>query len=341
MIPDKIKTKNGFTLIETLMAIAIFGILWGIMSAFIITLYRSQEHSMDQAVAVDEARRAADIMAKEIRQARDADNGAYPLEKCGGKEFIFYGDVDGDGAVERVRYFLAMVQSGTETGSCTAVNTGSACSVLFDNFLLSGETLKFAEVKVSTRGRYGSYFGGSSARFSEFSVDGGAKLADICRYSADSCTNCSVSWQGLKTFDVTDAARDGSILFTLDGSDSVTKSCSWNSFSMKANFDFFWTKEIPNVDHELKRGITDPAAGNPVSYPPANEQITGISSFVRNAPPVFTYYDKNGIEIGENDPNILVNTRAVGLNMIIDVKPEKSPNSYELRQTVQIRNLKD
>jgi prepilin-type N-terminal cleavage/methylation domain-containing protein len=340
MILNKIKTKKGFTLVETLMAVAVFGILWGVIAAFIVMIYRTQGYSMDQTMAVNEARRGADIMAKEIRQARDADSGAYPLEKCNGKEFIFYSDIDGDGAAERVRYFLAVTQSGAGTGSCTAINTGAACSVLFDDFLSSGETLKYAQVKVSTRGRYGNYFGGVSARYSEFFADG-TKLADICRVSADNCTNCSASWQGLKTFDVADSARDGSILFTLDGSDSVTKSCSGYTFSMMANFDFSWTKEIPNADNELKRGVINPVAGNPVTYPPANEQITSISSFVRNAPPVFTYYDKDGIGIGENDPSILVNTRAVKLDMIIDVNPNRSPNSYELQQTVQIRNLKN
>jgi hypothetical protein len=303
-------------------------------------IYRTQGFSMDQTVAVNEARRGADIMAKEIRQARDADSGAYPLAKCNGKEFIFYSDIDGDGATERVRYYLAVTQSGTRTESCTAINTGSSCSVLLDDFLLPGETLKTAQVKVSTRGRYGNYSGGLSTRFSEFFVDG-IKLADICRSSADNCTNCSTSWQGLKTFDVADLAKDGSIVFALGGSNDVTKSCSGSTFSMKANFDFSWTKEIVNADNELKRGVIDPVAGNPVTYPSANEKITSVSSFVRNAPPVFTYYDKNGMEIGEDDPSILVNIRTVKLDMIIDVNPNRSPNSYELQQMVQIRNLKE
>jgi len=339
---DGSKIKSGFTLIETLVAVAIFVILWGAISASIVTIYRMQGFSMDQVVATNEARRGADIMAEEIRQARDADNGAYPLAKCGGKEFIFYGDVDGDGAVERVRYYLAATQSGSGTKSCTAVNTGDSCGQTFDDFLSAGEILKSAQVKVSTRGRYGdyNYWSGVSTRFSEFFVDG-IKRADICRARADSCTSCSTDWQGLKTFDVTGAAEDGVVTFSLDGSADVKKVCSGNTFSMKANFDFSWTKEVPNADSELKRGVIDPVAGNPVAYPPANEQITSISAFVRNAPPVFTYYDKNGVQIDENDPNILINTRAVELDMIVDVNPVRSPNSYELRQRVQIRNLRD
>lgn len=340
MMFGKTEIERGFTLIETIVAVAIFVILWGAVSASIIMIYRMQGFSMDQVVATNEARRGADIMAEEIRQARDADNGAYPLAKCGGKEFIFYSDVDGDGATERVRYYLAVTQSGSETKNCTAVNAGDSCGETFDNFLSAGEILKSAQVKVSTRGRYGNYWNGVSTRFSEFFADG-IKLADICRVSADSCTSCSASWQGLKTFDVTGAAEDGVIIFSLDGSADVKKVCSSNTFSMKANFDFSWTKEIPNADSELKRGVIDPVAGNPVTYPPADEQITSISAFVRNAPPVFTYYDKNGTQINEDDPNILVNTRAVKLDVIVDVNPERSPNSYELQQMVQIRNLRD
>ncbi len=337
---DKSKVKRGFTLIETIVAIAVFGILWGLVARFIVSVYDMQGFSMDQIVATNEARRGADIMAEEIRQTRGADNGAYPLAKCGGKEFIFYSDVDGDGDAERVRYYLAATQSGGETKSCTATVAGGSCGETFDNFLSAGEILKSAQVKVSTRGRYGNYWNGVSTRFSEFFTDG-IKLADICRVSADSCTSCSASWQGLKTFDVTGAAEDGVVTFSLDGSADVKKVCSGNTFSMKANFDFSWTKEIPNADSELKRGVIDPVAGNPVTYPPANEQITSISAFVRNAPPVFTYYDKNGTQINEDDPNILVNTRAVKLDVIVDVNPGRSPNSYELRQMVQMRNLRD
>ena len=45
-------------------------------------------------------------MVKEIREARPADNGAYPLELADDQEFIFYSDIDQNDKTERVRYFL-------------------------------------------------------------------------------------------------------------------------------------------------------------------------------------------------------------------------------------------
>jgi prepilin-type N-terminal cleavage/methylation domain-containing protein len=338
--------KNGFTLIETMVAIAIFTLLWGLISEFIIIVYKTHGYSMDQTIAVGEARRGVDAMAKEIRQARYADNGTYPIVKCNGKEFIFYSDIDNDGAVERVRYFLAVIQSGTQTGSCTSPVgiDGGLCSVPFTSFLTTG-TLKSAQVKVSTYGRYGN----PPYRYSVFRADGNVLASNICIAPGDNCTACAspwtVSWQGLQTFDVTAYATDNSITFALDGSDGnngVRAVCGPNGskYALKANFDFSWTEEIMNADNQLKKGVIQPV-GTPATYPLANEQITSVSSFVRNAPPVFTYYDGNGALIPENDAAILTKTKSVKLDMIVDVNPNMSPNSYELQQMVQMRNLKN
>jgi len=81
--------------------------------------------------------------------------------------------------------------------------------------------------------------------------------------------------------------------------------------------------------------------GSPAVYPLADEKITTVSSYVRNAPPVFTYYDAAGNEISEADSRILADTRSLKVNMIVDVNPQISPESYELRQMVRMRNLAD
>ena len=322
--------KNGFTIIETLAVIAVFTLITGAMAGMILLVYRTQGFAMEQSMAINEARRGVEVMAKELRQARYGDNGAYPIEKAAGKEIIFYSDVDNDGQAERVRYYLATVRSDAQTKECVSSSQGGACGVGFNNFLTG--TLKSAQVRISTEGYYGT-----PSRYAEFYADG-VKLTDICQ---SGCSQCAGAWQGTQTFDIAAAAADNSIQFTLDSTNSVQAQCSWinNNHSLKAMFEFSFTEEISNVGNELRRGVIEPS-GSPVSYPSDQEQSSIITSYVRNAPPIFSYYDKNGDQI-TSDPSILRDTKIVRLYMIVNINVNRAPDDYDLEQYVQIRNLKE
>jgi len=98
--------KKGFTLIETLVAIAVFVLAMGAVTGFIVTAYRTQSYTWQQSQTIGEARRGVETMVKEIREARFGDDGSYIIEKADDHEFIFYSDIDKDAATERVRYFV-------------------------------------------------------------------------------------------------------------------------------------------------------------------------------------------------------------------------------------------
>lgn len=100
------KKQIGFTLIETIIAICL--IVFVLMAAFvfIFRLYRAQNYTLAQASAINSARKGIETMVKEIRQAQTGDDGSYIIELADDFEFIFYGDIDKDDAVERIRYFL-------------------------------------------------------------------------------------------------------------------------------------------------------------------------------------------------------------------------------------------
>jgi len=323
------KKINGFTIIETLVAIAVFTLIWGATMSMILLVYRTQGFAMEQAMAIDEARRGVDVMAKELRQARYGDDGSYPLEKAASKEIIFYSDVDNDGQTERVRYYLATVSSDAQTKECVSNSQGGSCSVSFTNYLTG--TLKSAQVRVSTEGYYGT-----SSRYSRFRIDGGTP-ADMCL----GCSECANAWQGTQTYDVTSAAADNSIQFSLSSTNSVKPWCDWINpdHSIKGKFEFSFTEEIPNVGNELRRGVIEPS-GSPVSYPLNQEQSSIITSYVRNAPPIFTYYDKNGAQI-TSDPSMLRDTKMVRLFMVVNINVNRAPDDYDLEQYIQIRNLKE
>jgi hypothetical protein len=76
------------------------------LSAFIIHLYRVYGYTFQQLQAINEARKGIETMIREIREARYGEDGSYPLKEAGDFQFVFFGDIDRDQAVERIRYFL-------------------------------------------------------------------------------------------------------------------------------------------------------------------------------------------------------------------------------------------
>ncbi|MCD6178043.1 prepilin-type N-terminal cleavage/methylation domain-containing protein [bacterium] len=322
--------KSGFTLVESLVVIAVFALMIGAVIGFILMSYRTYSYAFQQSMAVNEARKGIEIMAREIREARSGDDGSYPIEKADDKEFIFYSDIDKDGATERVRYFLGTANSGSQTQECVTFDDGGSCSVSFSGFL-SG-TLKTAEVRVSVEGDFGW-----SQEYADVYADG-VYLGEVCKTG---CSDCAGTWEGDQVFDVTSLASDGSIQFTADANWRVNDICDWeeSNHSMKVKFEFSWTEDLPFGESDFKKGVIDPV-GDPPQYHLDQERIWVLTSYVRNSPPIFKYYDANGNEI-EDYPSRLVDTKLIKLFLVVDVDPNRPPDPVELETSVQLRNLKN
>lgn len=324
---------KSFTLIETLIAIAVFTIAMGAVAGAIVMIYRVYGYNWQQALAIEEARRGIEVIVKEIRQARTGDDGSYPIEIADDKEFVFYSDIDHDNQTERVRYFLGSVSSGSLTQKCVTQLRGGSCSVTFSNFLRG--TLISAELKVSVEGDLGA-----SNEFVEIFVDG-IKLGNLCQ---SGCTDCAGTWQGTTVFDVTSQAGDNSIQFVADATSRVDPFCQWEepNHSLKAQFEFSWTENLEGQSHEFKRGVIKSVVGQggKITYPQNQEEVSILSSYVRNTPPIFKYFDQNGNELIEL-PARLKDTKVMEVYLVVNVDPNRPPNDFELKSTVQIRNLKE
>lgn len=101
-----INSLTGFTLIETVVTIAIFSLVLGTLSGFIIYGYRVQGYVLRQSQAIDEAQRGIETMVKEIRRAWSGEDGSYLIGEAKDFEFIFYSDIDRDLETERIRYYV-------------------------------------------------------------------------------------------------------------------------------------------------------------------------------------------------------------------------------------------
>ncbi|MEK7160394.1 MAG: prepilin-type N-terminal cleavage/methylation domain-containing protein [Patescibacteria group bacterium] len=99
--------SNGFTLLETIVAVAIFAVAMSMASLMILAAYKSYDYVFQQASAINEARQGIEVLVQEIRQARAGDDGSFPLVQADDYQFIFFSDIDRDDQVEKVRYFLS------------------------------------------------------------------------------------------------------------------------------------------------------------------------------------------------------------------------------------------
>jgi prepilin-type N-terminal cleavage/methylation domain-containing protein len=100
------RTPRGLSFVEMLVAIAIFGIIMIALVNSILFFYRANTSSLEQGFQVEHARRGAELLVRDVREATYADTGAYPLATVASSSIIFYSDTDLDGAVERIRYSL-------------------------------------------------------------------------------------------------------------------------------------------------------------------------------------------------------------------------------------------
>lgn len=321
---------EGFTLIETLMAIIILTLITGVVFGLIAFLYRTQSFASNQAMAIEEARIGIKTMVREIREARMGDDGSYLIERADDKEFIFFSNIDKDGETERVRYFIGAVSSGSEIQECVTFSDNGSCSVIFSDFF--GGTLTSAQISVSVEGD----LGWNNKEYAEVYADG-LYLNDICRQQ---CSDCPGVWQGDTVFDITTEASDNYLEVLVDANFRVNDICNWidPNHSMKVRVELIWEEENPDLAHEFKKGITDPTS-HPISYPEENEKISIISSYVRNSLPIFEYYDANGELITEY-PVRLSDTKLMKVHLIVNVNPDRAPDDLEIESYVQLRNLK-
>ncbi len=97
---------KAFGLIETIVSIAIFALITIAVGNFISASYRTSRFAEEQREAIVSARRGIETMIQEIKSARAGEDGSYPIQIAEDFSFTFFGDIDGDSRVEKVRYWL-------------------------------------------------------------------------------------------------------------------------------------------------------------------------------------------------------------------------------------------
>ena len=98
--------RRGFTLIETLVVVALVAIVGVALQYAIQYFYRANAYVLQGTAAVNSARNGVTTLSSNLREATYGDDGAYPIAAAATSSVTFYADVDRDGGVERVRTYL-------------------------------------------------------------------------------------------------------------------------------------------------------------------------------------------------------------------------------------------
>lgn len=99
---ERYSTSRAFTLIETLVVVAIVALVGVGMQYAIQYFYRANNYVLQSTVAVNNARLGVSTVASNLREATYGDDGSYPIATAATSTIMFYGDIDKDGGVERV-----------------------------------------------------------------------------------------------------------------------------------------------------------------------------------------------------------------------------------------------
>ena len=98
--------SRGFTLIEIVIALAIFTGISLLASFFVLDISNFSLFFGENLSVQQELQLSLIPMASEIRAMGPSSTGSYPIASAAAGSFIFYSDSDNDGLFEKIRYFM-------------------------------------------------------------------------------------------------------------------------------------------------------------------------------------------------------------------------------------------
>lgn len=102
------KTNTAaFTLIETIIVIALIGVVGGALSNMIQFFYRTNDYVLQEGAAVQNARQGLATAIQNLREASYGDDGSYPIATAATSSITFYADVNNTGDSEKVQFYLS------------------------------------------------------------------------------------------------------------------------------------------------------------------------------------------------------------------------------------------
>lgn len=98
--------NKGFTLIEVIVAVGILGIIFVAMSSFQVNVHKYNNSASQSLQNSHDARSLIRVIVKELRTAKQGNDGSYPIAEASTSSIAFYSDIDDDGLQEKIRYYM-------------------------------------------------------------------------------------------------------------------------------------------------------------------------------------------------------------------------------------------
>ncbi len=99
------KNRKGLTLIETVMAIAIFAIGMEGFTILFSRAWQSNAYTLEMGQSSMAVSQGVNSLVDYLRSARQADDGSYAIKSANDNDVVVYSDYDRDGVTERIHIY--------------------------------------------------------------------------------------------------------------------------------------------------------------------------------------------------------------------------------------------
>ncbi len=98
--------RRGFTLIETIVTVAIFAVVTTALSGLIQYFYRTNAYVFEETSAVQSAHNGIINAMRDLKEASYGADGSYPVASAATSTITFYVGVNGSSVVDKIHYYL-------------------------------------------------------------------------------------------------------------------------------------------------------------------------------------------------------------------------------------------
>lgn len=138
---------KAMTLVEMLVAIGVVLIVMEGFSFLLIRTWETNKFILEEGLASAAVSRSTNKMVIQLRGVQQADNGDYPIASGDDFDLVFYGDIDDDGVVEKVHYFLDLATDQLKQGVSNPLATnpvtypaGDSTVTIIANYIVNENT---------------------------------------------------------------------------------------------------------------------------------------------------------------------------------------------------------